>query len=278
MSSLYLAEERELKMVKKALVVVLGLVLLVGLLFGRSAWSYVSATVSEIRDSVKGNVPVEFELKRAKKEIAAIDGDIREAMHEIAMEETQVEKLAGQVEQKDVHLAKSYSDIQTLRAHLESGESYYVAKGRNYSTSQVEADLTRRFARYKTENETLDKLTKILDARERGLDAAKEKLEALRGAKRQLEVEVANLEAELKMLEVAKSSSELVVDDSRLSDARKSLDEIRTRLEVERKLVDADVYYPDQIPVGEEAASGNIVEEIDAYFNADSAAYAESAH
>jgi len=263
-------------MFKKALVVVLGLVLLVGLLFGRSAWSYVTHTVSEIRESVKGNVPVEFELKRAKKEISKIDGDIRDAMHEIAMEETQVEKLARDIERKDQQLAADLSDIQTLKVHLESGEKYYVAKGRSYSASQVEADLSRRFARYKIEKETLDKIRMVFDARERGLNAAKDKLEAMRAAKKQLEVEVANLEAEKKMIDVAKTSSEFDFDDSRISEVRKSLEEIRTRLEVDRKLADADVHYPERIPVGEEAASDDIVEEIDAYFNADEDSYVES--
>jgi peptidoglycan hydrolase CwlO-like protein len=265
-------------MLKKALVVVLGLVLLVGLLFGRSAWSYVTATVSELRDSVKSNVPVEFELKRAKKEISKIDEDVREAMHEIAKEEVQVEKLAKQIDKKEQVLAKAKSDIMTLTAHLESGEKYYVAKGSSYSRSKVEADLSRRFERFKTEEETLGKLRMIYEARERGLNAAHDKLEAMRSAQKQLEVEVANLEAEQKMIEVAKASSEFDFDDSRLSSVRNSLDEIRTRLEVDRKLADADVYYPDEIPVGEEAAgSGSILEEINAHFNPEDDSYVDSA-
>jgi peptidoglycan hydrolase CwlO-like protein len=265
-------------MLKKALVVVLGLVLLVGLLFGRSAWSYVSATVSEIRDSVKNNVPVEFELKRAKKEIGKIDGDIREEMHKIAKEEVEVEKLAKQIDTKEQQLAKAKSDIMTLTAHLESGEKYYVTKGRSYSGSQVEADLTRRFERFKTEEGTLEKLHMIHEARERRVNAAHDKLEAMRSAQKQMEVEVANLEAELKMLEVAKATSELDLDDSRLSNLRGSLDEIRTRLEVDKKLANADDYYPDQIPVGEEAAgSGNILEEINSHFNPEDDSYVGSA-
>lgn len=265
-------------MLKKALVVVVGLVLLVALLFGRSGWSYLTATVSEFRDSVKSNVPVEFELKRAKKEISKIDGDIREAMHEIAMEEVQVEKLAKQIDTKEQLLAKAKSDIMTLTAHLESGEKYYVAKGSSYSRSKVEADLTRRFERFKTEEATLETLRMVHQARERGLNAAHDKLEAMRSAQKQLEVEVANLEAEQKMIEVAKASSEFDFDDSRLSNLRNSLDEIRTRLEVDRKLANADDYYPDQIPVGEEAAgSDNILEEINSHFNPEDDSYVESA-
>src|SRR5205823_1627923 len=114
---------------------------------------------------------------------------------------------------------------------------------------------TSRFERYKTKEATTDKLSKILEARERGLQAAREQLTAMRSAKRQLEEEVANLEARLKMVEVAKTSSELNIDDSHLARTRELLGEIGTRIDVQAKLLDANTNLSDEIQLDEPAAS-----------------------
>jgi hypothetical protein len=111
----------------------------------------------------------------------------------------------------------------------------------------------------------VDKLRKILNARERGLVAAQDKLKAMRAAQRQLEVDVENLEARLKMVEVAQTSSDFNFDDSHLSRTKELIAEIATRIDVAEKLVNADEQYPDQIPL-EEPVSGDILEEVTLHF------------
>ena len=264
-------------MLKKTLVVGLGCFLVLALLFGRSGWSYITTSVSEIRESVKGSVPIEFELKRAKKQIRDLQPEIRDAMHEIAKAEVDVEKLAREVQKSEGQLSVAKSNIMRLKTHLDSGDKYFVSHGEKYDNHKVEQDLSRRFERFKVKEATTKKLQTLLTARQKSLTAARDKLDTMQAEVQQLEAEVANLEAEHQVIEVAKASSEFNFDDSDWSHARRTLDEIRTRLEVEKKLANADVHYADEIPLDESMSSGDISEEIDAYFNPADEDYVSSA-
>ena len=53
--------------------------LLLFLLFGSDALSYVSTSISKVHNSVKGSVPVDFELERARNEVEKITPEIAEA-------------------------------------------------------------------------------------------------------------------------------------------------------------------------------------------------------
>ena len=252
-------------MLKKGLIAGGALALLLGLLFGRDAFSYVKTSFGRVKDSVRHSVPVQFELERARKMIQDLDPEISRHKRQIAREELDLQKLVAQVTDEQAKLAKSWSQIQTLKSDLSRGDSNYVYAGQTYTVKQVETDLTNRFDRYQTKDATVQKLGKILDARQRGLSAAQEKLKAMIAAKRQLEVEVENLEARLKMVEVAKAANEFVIDDSQLSRTRQLLSDIESRIEVDAQMVNADDLVLDEIPLETPAENAKILERIAEY-------------
>jgi septal ring factor EnvC (AmiA/AmiB activator) len=252
-------------MLRRSLFAAGGLALLLGLVFGRDMFSYVKTTVGWVNSTVKDAVPVQFELERARKMIQGLDPEIGRHKREIAREELDLRKLAAQVKEDEQKLARNWSEIETLRTDLSRGDSNFVYAGHSYTVKQVETDLTNRFERYQTKEATLQKLSKIVDARQRGLDAAQEKLKAMIAAKRQLEVEVENLEARLKMVEVAKASSEFVIDDSQLSRTRQLLSDIESRIEVDAQMVNADDLVLDEIPVGTPVENVKILDRITEY-------------
>jgi septal ring factor EnvC (AmiA/AmiB activator) len=253
-------------MLKKALIAGGGLVLVLGLLFGRSGWSYFTTTMGKVQQTVKDSVPVSFEIERARKMIKDLDPEIRRNMHLIAKEEVEVERLQQQGKKTAADLAKDRDEILRLKGDLDSGNGSFVYVGRTYSAKQVQADLANRFERFKTTEATTDKLEKIVRARENGLVAAREKLESMLAAKRQLEVDVENLEARLKMVEVAQTTSDFNFDDSQLSRTKDLIRDIQTRIDVAEKLVNADTKFHDEIPLEEPVTTDNISQEIADYF------------
>jgi len=254
-------------MMRKSIFVGAAVALLLGLLFGRDAISYVSTSVSQLHQQVKDNVPIEFELERARNMIKDITPEIRDGMHEIAKEEVKVEELAAQIENLENQLAKDEEVILERKADLESGDSYYYYAGVRYSRDRVNDDLSKRFARYKTQNENLTALRKRLDARNQHLEAARTKLNDMMAAKKQLEVEVENLEARLKMVEVAKSSADFNLDDSHLSRTKELISDINTRVKTEEQLIGHLSEYEFEIPAEEEKPQvKDVTEEIADYF------------
>lgn len=255
-------------MVRRVVFSTVGLGILGAFLFGRTAASYVSTCWGRITDSVEQSVPVEFQIDRARKMVRDLVPDIERNMHVIAKEEVEVDQLEHQIADAEQHLTKDRSDLMKLKADAASNKDHFTYGGRNYTIEQVKMDLSNRFERYKTADATLTSLHQMYDAREKSLDAARQKLEGMLAAKRQLEVDVENLEARNKMVEVAQTTSNYQFDDSQLGRVKELVTDLRTRLEVAEKMVNAESNLHDEIPV-DQATPANIVEQVNQYFTPD---------
>jgi chromosome segregation ATPase len=256
-------------MVKKSIIGGGIAILLATLLFGRDAWSYVSTSAGWVKDSVKSSVPMEFEIERARTMTKNLVPDIQRNMHVIAKEEVEVERLAKQIAQQEEKLTADRSNILRLKSDLASNRERFEYGARVYTVSQVKQDLGNRFERYKTADATLASLREIHEARQKSLEAARQKLEGMLASKRTLEVDVENLEAKLKMVEAAQTTSEFNFDDSRLSRCKELISDLRTRLDVAAKMVNAKDSFQSEIPLNETVPT-DIVEEVTEYFQGSS--------
>lgn len=257
-------------MVRKALIAAGVVGILSVLFFGRDAVSYMKTSAAQLGESVRGAVPIEFEIDRARKMVADLVPDIRRNMHVIAKEEVEAEKLAKQISDSETRLEKQRAELVRLRNDLAEEQGTYYYCGRSYSTDEVKADLARRFERFKTSEATVNSLRDIHAARERSLEAARQKLEGMLASKRQLEVDVENLQARLKMVEVAQTTSDYNFDDSRLARVKDLMTDIRTRLQVAEKLVNADDKFRDEIQL-EGPAPADILEQVTEHLKLDNA-------
>ena len=249
---------------KLALVGIVGTVGAVGLA-GTGAWSYVRTGMTTATETVRDSVPIEWEIKRARQLIADLKPEIARNLHVVAREEVGVKNLAGQIAAKEEQLAKSKDQIMRLSEDLKTGDVVFVYAGRSYSDEQVREDLANRFKQFKVHEQTTSKLSQVLAAREKNLDAAKRKLDEMLSAKRELEVEVENLQARLTMVQVAQASSPVAVDDSHLSNTRRLLDEISTRIDVAEQIVASEGVMSGTIQL-EEGSSPELLNEIADYF------------
>jgi hypothetical protein len=255
-------------MIKKAILLMLGIGLTMGVLFGRNAASYVSTTYHRLTSTVEEAVPVDFQIERAQQMVRDLDPEIRRSMHVIAKEEVALEQLNQQLTGSQDKTDKEKQDILRLQADLGQNKGTYHYASRTYTCDEVKQDLARRFNRFKVSDDTLASMKQMRDAREKNLDAARQKLSAMINARRKLEVDVQNLEAKRKLVEVAQASSDYVFDDSQLARAKELINDIRTRLDVAAKLANADVKVDAEIPLNETAPS-DITDQVAQYFKLD---------
>lgn len=243
-----------------------GMALLLGLFFfGRDAVSYVRTSAGYVRDQVRGSVPVEFQIERARRMIKDLIPEVRKNMHLIAKEEVEVDKLAKQVAAQESRLAKEKQDLLKLKTEAASGKKEFEFSGRKYTLEQVKLDLANRFERYKTGEATLGSLKEMHAARQKSLDGARQKLEGMLASRRQLQVDVENLEARVQMVAAAQATSAYSFDDSQLGRVKELVTDLRTRLDVAEKLVNAETSFRDEIPV-DQAAPANILDQITEHF------------
>ncbi len=239
--------------------------LVMGLLFGRDALSYVRTSAGWVKQSVTDSVPVEFQIERAREMIADLEPEVRRNKHLIVKEEVALEQLAERVSNLERKQIQDKENLLRMKAELEQGASYVVLAGHRYTVDQVRRDMGSRFERFKTNDETLFNLRRVLNARQKSLDTARTELEQMLSARGQLMAEVAKLEARQKMVSVAQTTSEFNLDDSLLARAKDLVREVETRLDVTERLLEDDLQFAEEIPldapVGEE-----ITEQIAEYF------------
>ena len=111
-------------MIKKTLFVGAAVLLLVTLFAGSGMVSYVTTAVDKVEDQFKRNVPVKFEIERARGMLKDLAPEIEKNMHLIAREEVELAKLERQLASNERQLAKSRDEI--LR-HLEDNWMTYDA-------------------------------------------------------------------------------------------------------------------------------------------------------
>jgi chromosome segregation ATPase len=252
-------------MIKKMLMLGGGAALVGLVMVGRDAYSYLRTSAGYVTDAVQETVPIEFQIDRARGMVQDLVPEVRKNMHIIAKEEVEVQRLDEQIAQNDSRLGKEKEQLLRLKADAGSGKSAFQYAGRTYTVDEVRGDLANRFERYKTGEATLASLKEIRGARQKSLVAARQKLEGMLAQRRQLQIEVENLEARLQVIVAAKATSDYQFDDSRLGRVKELVSNLRSRLEVAEKLVNAEVQYHDEIPL-DKATPENIVEQVTEHF------------
>jgi chromosome segregation ATPase len=254
-------------MIKQAVYGVAALGALASFVFGRDVWSYARTWGNSVRDSVKREVPVEFEVARARELVERLIPDIRNCLHVIAEQEVDIEHITAELARKQSELDAQKTVIQSRTADLKSAQARYVYAGQTYSAEQVRLDLAKRFDRFKVAEETLKKEQQVLEARRQALLANRDRLEHLLAAKTDLELQLEQLEARLKVVQAAETISTVSIDDSELTRAKKLIRELNKQLDVREKVMATEGQFSDLIPAhAGSAVPSDLESQIDAYF------------
>lgn len=254
-------------MIKQAVYGVAAMGALASFVFGRDVVSYARTWGNSVRQTVKKEVPVEFEVARARELIENLIPDIKNCMHVIAEQEVDAEHLTAEISRKESDLAAHREVIQTRTADLKIGQSSYVYAGHTYTSEQVRADLAKRFDRFKIAEETVKKERQVLEARQKALNANREKLDNMLAAKTDLSLQLEQLEARVKAVQAAETVSTVSIDDSELNRAKKLIRELNKQIDVREKVLATDTVMSDLIPATPRQSVPNDLEsQIEAYF------------
>jgi hypothetical protein len=255
-------------MVKKVALGTLAVAAVGSFMFGRDVWSYMATGADNVRAAVRSGVPVEFEIERARKEVENLTPEIRRSLHVIAEQEVEVQNLRAAIARQEQKLGAQEDAILSLSSDLKSGGAKFVYASRTYDRKAVQKDLADRFNRFKLAEDALSRDRQSLAAKDEALVSMKSKLEEMLSARKDLEVEIDRLEARLRSVEAAETIAHLEIDDSQLSRARSLISEIHQELDVRQKLVDAEANFTGTIPVEQDrAVPENIEEEVATYFD-----------
>lgn len=252
-------------MIKKIVVGTAVAVILGGVLLGRDGISYFRTAWGSLKQTAQNSVPLDFQIQRARQMLKDLAPEVQANTQRIAREEIEIQRLEAQATDAEARLAKDKDQIGVLRTAIATGKETAHFAGKKYTIEQVKLDLTNRFERYKTSEATLANLRQMAAARQRGLDAARQKLETMIAAKRQIQLEIENLEARNQLVAAAKSSSNYQFDETQLGRLKELLSDLKTRLDVDEKLLAVDSGYSGEIPL-DTPATDDISDRVSEYF------------
>jgi chromosome segregation ATPase len=264
-------------MIKRITIVGLAVALLVALFLGRDAVSYVATSYLSVKNAIKSQVPVSFDIDRARNELRKLEPDIRRNMEAIAKEEVQLEQLDKRISDLEAKQSRDKADMTTLQSDLRSGNKTFRYSGVSYTESEVKTDLARKLARCRTNDSTLENLKKVSNARTQKLEASRQKLEEMLAMRKLLEVQLEEIDAKREMIEVAKTAEVLSFDDSQLGRIKELISDLETRLAVEDRLLNASDVVIDEIRPSEPEVSEDIVDEVASYLRGEPVEHASLA-
>ncbi|MCB9868348.1 MAG: hypothetical protein H6837_00735 [Planctomycetes bacterium] len=240
------------------------------LLFGEHCGSYFRTVGSTVRNSLRGKIPVEFEIKRAERLIQAIDPEVNECKREVAAAEVDLEHLNREIARLRAVIGKQEAKLKGGAGLLGDAKvSSLDLAGHKYSRRRIEMDLERTFEMFKNNKAILKAKEALVERQSMAVTASRVKLDSVRTRKAELENTIAALKVQKKHLDaLAASHRRHDLDDSALSQATEVLAKVKKRLDVTQKMIEDDIYFAEGVTRSgsKDAPRRDIVKEIGAHF------------
>jgi BMFP domain-containing protein YqiC len=256
-----------LKWLKRSVIVVAGVSIVGGMLFGKDVVSYVRSSAKSVRTVVKDSVPIEFELRRAGDLLDEIIPEMHANIRQIAQEEVEVAALKVDINKSEESMKQEELRIAKLRDALAEPKAQYCFAGREYPRSYVKEDLANRFDRFKESELVLAGKKKLLVSRENSLHAAMQVLEQTRSRKKMLANKIESLSSQYRLIKATSVGSNIQVDNSKLAQTEKLIAQIKKRLDVAEHVLAHESQFVQAIPV-DAVPEEDLLTQVDEYFQA----------
>ena len=117
------------------------------LAFGTSAPSYVRTAFHQVRDNAKSSAPVQFEIDRAREEIAGLEPAIKDYIENLARAKVEVEHLDREIVAIRTNLGTEKKVLTALREQPEH-RRLPAGRQRHYTADEVKGELKHRRDHY----------------------------------------------------------------------------------------------------------------------------------
>jgi hypothetical protein len=266
------------KMIKVGALSAAGLLVAGGLVFGTDLGSYVSSSTRTISTAVKGNVPIEFELRRARDLMEDILPEMQASIRAIAEQEVELDALRGEVAEGRKSLADERGQVAQLRTALAGGKAQFTLGHSTYTRDELKGDLVTRFDRVKEAELILAGKERLLGNREKSLQAAMALFEKTRSQRAMLENQIAALEGQHRLVKMASVGSGVQVDHSKLAQTEQLIAQIKKQLDVSERVLSHQAKFVQTLPLEPVVNEKDLLGEVDAYLSAPRGGAAEAAN
>jgi predicted nucleic acid-binding Zn-ribbon protein len=237
------------KMAKIGVMTTGGALLAGGLVFGTDLGSYVRSSYHEVRASVKDNIPIEFELRRARDLLDGVGPELHQNIRLVAEQEVEIANLKTDLKDGQANLAAEKQRIEKLRNCLATEQTSFEFGGLEITRTQLTQDLSRQFTHFKEAETAMVAKQDLLTNRERSLTAAMDAMETAKAQKATLEAQIEGLEAQYRLVQSASKGTDVQMDHSKLAQAQKVVGDIRKQLAVAEHVLAHEAKFTQDVPI-----------------------------
>jgi len=254
------------KMIKWGVLSAAGLTIAGGVLFGRDLSSYLTSGTRSVRGVVQDNVPIDFQLRRARDLVDDIIPEMQANVRIIAQQEIEIESLKKDINDSERALNEEKVRVAKVRDCLNTERTSFSFNDHSYTREQIKEDLARRFDTVKEAEVVLSGKKRLLDNREKSLTAAEQMLEKARSQKMVLEGQIAALEGQYSLVKAASAGSHngLNIDNSKLAQSQKLIDQIKKQLDVAERVLSHESRFIEPIQI-DGVSEKDLVTQVDDY-------------
>jgi chromosome segregation ATPase len=201
------------------------------LVFGPSAPSYIKTAFHKGRQYAKDAVDPQFDIDRARNQIADLKPMIEKNIETLARAEVEAEHLEREVITVQANLDGEKKTMLSMRDKLKTGD-FRLAGHVADTEDEVKAELAHRLDHFTFTSDLLKTKQAELKAKRKIIKAAHEQLENLKTQKTTLLTKLANIEAQLRLIEATQAKNEFHFDGSALANAKQTVAELEEKLEI----------------------------------------------
>ena len=238
------------------------------LFFGTAFPSYLGTMAGSVRESVAGQIPIDLELRRAENLIRQIDPQIDHCKRDLANAEVELDRLQESVTGLEKVVDGEEKKLK-VGARLLSGDgsNEVVLASDVGARRRVTIDLQRTKDSYVNNVAILKAKRSLIERQTKAVDAAKQKLLAVRTEREALEDQVRALKTQQQQVEaMAATSQRFDLDSTALSQAKEVISTVKKRLDVAQRMLENDMVFQGDDPLGATAEPRNVVREIEELF------------
>lgn len=237
------------KVIKYGALTTGGGLLVGGLVLGSDLGSYVRSSCRSVRVAVKDNIPVEFELRRARDLLDGVGPELHQNVRLVAEQEVEIAALKGDIEQGRHALSEEKTRVARLRDCLMTSQASFTFGDLTYNREQIKQELNRQFTHFREAEAAQTAKQQLAETRQRSLAAAMDAMEAAKAQKATLEAQIDGLEAQYHLVQAASAGSDFQIDHSRLAQAQKVVGEIRKQLDVAEHVLAHEAKFTQPVPI-----------------------------
>jgi hypothetical protein len=252
---------------KKVVVGVMGAALMGFALLGWNFFGYGKTAVDKIRKEADDRVPVSMKIDNLERVVRdELRPEISKYMRLIAVQEVDVKEMDRKVAQREATMKDAKRQILALNESLKKDEKEYVFDGQSFTAEQVRNDLGNKVTKFKLASESLAREKELLKARQEALKTNASNLEKMIAARQEIETQVEFLKTRVETQKAEEAVGLLDIDTSKMAEARKLIEQLNKKLDVDEKVRAAEGRLQTQINVPEKKEIRDVSAEVEDLF------------